>query len=233
VIASTSRRRASRRRDVDRHGRAAGILAVALALLAGACANEPAAYNGIVRDLPLEVGAVSLPDVTADGARAGGLVVEERLVFAAADERVLLVSFGFLNCPDICPTTLLDIRAALAILDPALRERVDVAFVTVDPDRDGPDELAAYLRHFFPSYHAVRGEGAELQAALDAFLASAEITVDASGRVEVAHSAVVYAVDADGKVRLEWPFGTSADAMASDLRTLLADLPARPSASGT
>jgi len=223
VFALASRRLTRRRdvaRHVARHTRPAAALAIAIAVLAGACSDAPAAFHGIVRDRPLEVGDVTLPDVTAAGMRGGGRVVEGRLVLAAPEDRVLLVSFGFLNCPDICPTTLLDARTALQTLDPSLRERVDVAFVTVDPDRDGPDELAAYLRHFFPTYHAVRGEGAELQAALDAFLASAEITVAADGRIEVAHSAVLYAVDAAGQVRIEWPFGTSPDAMASDLRTL-------------
>jgi len=223
-VTAPASRRPQHRRDVARHVRPAAALVLALALLNGACSDGATSYNGIVRELPLEVGHVTLPDVTTAAARGGGRVVDGRLVLAAAEDRVLLVSFGFLNCPDICPTTLLDVRTALEALDPALRDRVDVAFVTVDPDRDGPEELAAYLRHFFPTYHAVRGEGAELQAALDAFLASAEITVDADGRIEVAHTAIVYAVDPDGRVRIEWPFGTSPEAMAADLRTLLPQL---------
>jgi len=225
MLALTSRHR--RRRDVAQHARSAAVLVVALAVLTVACSDGSVDFNGIVRQLPLEVGGVTLPDVTATELRGGGRVVDDRLVLAASEDRVLLVSFGFLSCPDICPTTLLDVRTALQAIDPELRERVDVAFVTVDPDRDGPEELAAYLRHFFPTYHALRGEGPELQSALDAFLASAEITVDADGRIEVAHTAILYAVDSAGQVRIEWPFGTDPEALAADLRTLLARLPAR------
>lgn len=205
------------------------VLAIGSLVLSGliaGCSSGEDTFHGILREQPLEVGAISLPDVTGQGLRAGGQVVDGRLVMAADDGRLLLVTFGFLNCPDICPTTLMDIRAAIERVDPPLRERIDVAFVTVDPDRDGPEELAAYLRHFFPSHHAVRGEERELVTALDAFLASAEVVVDADGRVEVAHTAIVYAIDAGGQVRIEWPYGTSPDAMAGDLTTLVAMLDA-------
>lgn len=202
--------------------RAAAVLALALALIAGACGGEPE-LHGVVRSSPLEVGAVALPDVTEPALLAGGVVEDGRLVMrAGAEDRLLLVYFGFLNCPDVCPTTLMDLRSALARMDTDERDRVDLAFVTVDPDRDGPEELAAYLRHFAPRHHAVRADLAELTPAMDAFLASAAIEIGEDGRVEVAHTAVLYAVDATGRVVVEWPFGTSATALADDLRVLLA-----------
>jgi protein SCO1/2 len=204
-------------------------LLVGLALVAAACGGSgEATLHGVVRDAPLEVGGLVLTEVTAPDLRAGGIVEDGRLVMRAADDRLLVVYFGFLNCPDVCPTTLADLRSALTRLDGDERERVDLAFVTVDPDRDGPDELAAYLRHFAPRHHAVRPTSAELSAALDAFLASASVEVDADGRVDVAHSAVLYAVDGAGRVVVEWPFGTSASALADDLRVLLDRTPARP-----
>ena len=202
--------------------RATPALVLALALVAGACGSEPA-LHGVVRDAPLEVGDVALPDVTAPAQRAGGIVEDGRLVMrAGADDRILLVYFGFLNCPDVCPTTLMDLRSALTHLSPEDAGRVDLAFVTVDPDRDGPEELATYLSHFAPRHHAVRADTAELAPAMAAFLASASVDLDEDGRVEVAHTAVLYAVDAAGRVVVEWPFGTSADALAEDLTVLLA-----------
>lgn len=201
--------------------RAAAI--VALTLLTGACADE-AALHGLVRDHPLEVGGFALPDVTDPSLRAGGIVDDGRLLMrAASPDRLLLVYFGFLNCPDVCPTTLADLRSALTLLDEAQRGRVDLAFITVDPDRDGPEELAAYLRHFAPQHHAVRAPAAELAPVMDAFLASSTVEVQEDGTVDVAHTAVLYAVDADGRVVVEWPFGTSATMLAEDLAVLLAD----------
>ena len=197
-------------------------LGAAVAVGSGATACGDDALNGVVRAEPLEVGAVALPDVTPATFRAGGVVDGDgRLVMRAAEGRLLLVYFGFLNCPDVCPTTLADLRAALRRLDPAAADRVDTAFVTVDPDRDTPEALAAYLPAFLPRFHAVRAEADVLDPALDAFLASAEVTVAADADVEVAHSAVLYAVDASGRVVVEWPFGTSATALAEDLARLL------------
>lgn len=209
--------------------RPASALTLVLALAASACGGSGGtgdALHGVVRDVPLEVGSIRLPDVTDPADRAGGLVEDGRLVMrAASDDRLLLVYFGFLNCPDVCPTTLADLRSARAQLDAALAQRIDLAFITVDPERDGADELAAYLTHFSPQHHAVRGEGAELQAALDAFLASASVEELDDGTIDVAHTAVLYAVDSAGTVVIEWPFGTSATAMADDLATLLANTP--------
>lgn len=205
--------------------RRAGGLLLGLALLAGSCADEQ--LNGVVRDTPLEVGDVSLPDVTEPARLAGGPVEDGRLTMRAGDEdRLLVVYFGFLNCPDVCPTSLADLRSALARLDAAERARVDLAFVTVDPARDHPDDLAAYLQHFAPQHHALRAEGDELATAMEAFLASASVEERSDGTIEVAHTALLYAVDHTGTVRVEWPFGTSATALAEDLATLLARTPA-------
>jgi len=210
------------RRAPARVRRAGPVLVGLLVAVLAACGTEPT-LNGIVRSEPLDVSGVTLADVTRAESRGGGLVTAEgRLSMRAAEGRLLVVYFGFLNCPDVCPTTLADLRSALGRLTEAERDRVDLAFVTVDPERDGPDELAAYLRHFAPRHHALRDDEAELSAALDAFLASAEVRVDSDGDVEVAHTAVLYAVDAAGLVVLEWPFGTSPAALADDLRVLLA-----------
>ena len=201
-------------------------LALTLALLVGACGSE-SALHGVVRAEPLEVGHVALPDVTDPTLLAGGIVEDGRLVMrAGANDRLLLVYFGFLNCPDVCPTTLADLRSALSRLSTDERDRVDVAFVTVDPERDGPEELAAYLRHFLPRHHAVRAAQAELTTAMSAFLASASVEIGMDGSVDVAHSAFVYAVDSAGRVIVEWPFGTSSGALADDLAGLLARSPA-------
>ena len=201
--------------------RRAGLVAVLL-LAFGTAGCDDQALGGVVRTDPLEVAAVALPDVTPPALRAGGILdADGRLVMRAADDRLLLVSFGFLNCPDVCPTTLADVRAALRRLDAADADRVDVAFVTVDPDRDTPEALAEYLAAFLPTFHALRPDSVALAPALEAFLASAEVTVAADGTVDVAHSAVLYAVDEAGTVVVEWPFGTSATALAEDLAVLL------------
>lgn len=179
--------------------------------------------HGLTRATPLTVGDVTMTDVTAPASRGGGRVAENMLRFQAAPQRFLAVYFGFLQCPDICPTTLMDLRVALDRVDADVKNAVDVVFVTVDPERDTPEALAAYLPHFFPRFHALRDDEAALGRVLDAFLASAEVQRDDNGDVvDVAHTAVLYLVNDAGDVVVEWPFGTRAQMIAEDLDALAA-----------
>jgi protein SCO1/2 len=195
--------------------------AVLAAVALSACGGDGGAdrartgLSGAVRTPPLEVGAVSLPN---ESPGAAGAPFATRAVPGA----LLLVYFGFTSCPDICPTTLSDLGRSLQKLSPADRERVDVAMVTVDPDRDSGAVLTSYLDTF------VEGGGVALrttdpvqqQAAQDAFRVVARRVPEGS-RYTFEHTAVTYVVDDDGTVVLEWPFGTSPDSMRRDLEILL------------
>lgn len=192
-----------------------------LVVFGAACGDrddaEATALQGVRRDPPLEVGDVTLPDVTD---------ANPAFAMAAQPGGLLLVYFGYTSCPDICPTTMSDISTALERLAPSLASRVDVAMVTVDPERDTAEVLDGYLAHFFDdaTRHALRTEDpAQLEAAKQAFGVRSEIEVHRPGDddYEVAHTAVTYAVDGAGRVVVEWPFGTTADAIRSDLETLL------------
>jgi protein SCO1/2 len=221
---------ASRREPV----RTALAAAVAGALLLAACGSdgsdasstaepdraeiaERTEIEGLQRDDPLEVGDVTLPEVVADDAT-------EPFALRAEPGGLLFAAFGYTNCPDVCPTTLSDIRKALALMDPADAERVDVAFATVDPARDTPDVMAAYLGSFVEDGHPLRTDDpAALQAAEDALGITSQVVENDEGRIEVAHTARSFVIDEDGRVVVEWAFGTGADVMASDLRLLLAE----------
>lgn len=207
------------------HVRGRHIAALACATFALAAAltgcggdEDTTNLNGFTRTPAANVGSVGLPDV-APG--AGGATMP----FRAAPGGLLLAYFGYTYCPDICPTTLADVRRALERLPAADRGRVAVAMTTVDPDRDTRKVLNGYLRHFFPTWHALRTtDPAELRRAEKPFGARHEIgPKNADGEYDVSHTAVLYAVDDAGVVRVEWPFGTEADAIAADLRTLLAE----------
>ncbi|NOT33150.1 MAG: copper chaperone PCu(A)C [Candidatus Eisenbacteria bacterium] len=135
--------------------------------------------------------------------------------------RFLIVFFGFVNCPDICPTTLADVRHALARL-PAGRERVELAFITVDLARDSLPVLAPYVVSFVANGHALRPESPRaLAEAESAFGASSVVTRSPRGVLEVSHTGSCYLVNDHGDVVLEWEHGTTPDAMASDLMRML------------
>ncbi|MFI5370675.1 MAG: SCO family protein [Candidatus Eisenbacteria bacterium] len=139
----------------------------------------------------------------------------------ARSGQLLVVYFGYTSCPDVCPTTLGDLRAALQQLgDDA--NRVEVAFITVDPARDLPEVLVPYLTSFVPDGHALRPRDQEqLAGAERAFHASSSVERDLAGHVEVSHTPLSYVVDDGGRVLLEWDFGTAPGTIARDLRSLL------------
>lgn len=192
----------------------AAALAVTTAAL-GACGSGTShtqALSGVVLDPPLRVGDQRLPEG-----------VEERpFAFVAPPGGLLAVYFGYTSCPDLCPTTMADLKVAIGDLGPDA-SRVDVAMVTVDPSRDTAEVLADYLGHFFTrGAHAVRtGDWNALRAVEAAFLASSTISHDSHG-TSVSHTASTSVVDAKGTVVVQWPFGTPPKTMAQDLRVLLA-----------
>jgi protein SCO1 len=195
-----------------------GIISVVAVV---ACGSDSADLRGIVRDAPLTVGDLVLPQIVGDPAEPDGLSTRPFAVRAAGGE-LLVVYFGFTNCPDLCPTTLAEVRAAVRRLDPGDRERVSVAMVTVDPERDTPEILARYLASFTDRPVPLRTEDPQVLAAAEgAFLANSEIVVDEAGKVEVAHTTATYVVDSSGTVIVEWPFGLDAESMAHDLGVLL------------
>jgi protein SCO1/2 len=189
--------------------RVGALLAVlALALVACGPPPEPA---GIVRDPAPVVGDVSLPDVTTG----------EDFAFVAPPDEVLVVYFGFTSCPDVCPTTLADLRRALEELGRDA-DRVSVAMATVDPDRDTEEVVTGYLHSFVPDGHPLRtDDDAELAAAAEAFGASYEVTTADDGRIDVAHTGFLYAVDDRGRLALTWPFGIAWQDIQTDLELLL------------
>jgi protein SCO1/2 len=197
-------------------GKGAGGAAAAAALLLmvlAACGEEaPYVPAGIVRSPAPDVSSVSLPDVSAGGID---------FVFRAAEGELLILYFGYTACPDICPTTMADLRSALRELG-GRAARVAVGMVTIDPHRDTDDIITAYVHAFFPEGHAFRTDDPDaLRAAADAFGAGYAVTIDDEGVEEVVHTAFLYAIDDTGHLRLMWPFGIESEDIARDLNALL------------
>ncbi|MCP3975449.1 MAG: SCO family protein [bacterium] len=188
----------------------AGLFAVALAL--GACGGSSLdSLTGILRDPAPDVGGVALADASN---------ADAPFTLKAAPDELLVVYFGYTACPDVCPTTLADLRSAVRRLEDDA-SRVDVAIITVDPDRDDGERLTSYIQSFFPGGHALRSDDAdELQAAADAFGAAYEVVQTDEG-VEVGHTAYLYGVDESGLIRVQWSFGVTPDDLEHDLAYLL------------
>ena len=135
--------------------------------------------------------------------------------------KAVVVFFGYTHCPDVCPTTLADMAAVMKSLG-ADAERVQVLFVTVDPERDTPEVLKQYVPAFDPRFLGLYGDLPATQRAAKEFKVFYELQpAKAPGAYTVDHSAQSFVFDPQGRLRLfVRPDRIAAD-LAADLKTLL------------
>jgi protein SCO1/2 len=136
--------------------------------------------------------------------------------------KVTVFFFGYMFCPDYCPTTMTTLNAALAKMAPEDAKQVEVVFVTVDPKRDTPDQLAKYVAAFNPNFKALYGsEEATAAVAKDWKIIYQKAQVKDEFTYLVDHSTQMYAFDKQGRIRLMIRHETGVDSIAKDLTTLL------------
>jgi len=137
--------------------------------------------------------------------------------------KVVVVFFGFTQCPDVCPTTLAELAAVKQSLG-ADGEDVQGIFVTVDPARDTAEVLKAYVAAFGADFVALRGSDEQTRAAAKAFkVYYAKVPGKTDSSYTMDHTAGSYVFDRQGRVRLFTRYGTGAEALAHDLKILLAE----------
>ncbi len=134
--------------------------------------------------------------------------------------KVVVVFFGYVHCPDVCPTTLVELRDVVEKLGDD-GKRVQVVFVTVDPERDTPQLLADYMPVFHPSFLALYGSLEQTARVAKEFkVFYQKVPGSAPGDYTVDHTAGIYVFDPKGRVRLFVRHGRLSDLVA-DIRTLL------------
>ena len=133
-----------------------------------------------------------------------------------------VVFFGYTQCPDVCPTTM----AELAQVKKSLGkdgDRLQGVFITIDPERDTPELLKAYLTAFDPSFIALRGTLEQTAAAAKDFkVYYAKVPSKSADTYTMDHTAGSYVFDEAGRLRLFTKYGSGAEALAADLKNLIA-----------
>jgi len=194
-----------------------GGLLLALAIAGGfVLANRGAAYafNGGEYTPPM---AAPPLDLTDQHGRTFSLTDQ------AAVGNVTLVYFGYTTCPDLCPTTLSDFQVVKEDLGTEAN-RVRFVLATFDPERDTQARLQEYLAFFDPDFVGLRGDPAQTEE----FKRAYGVTVNRVDYPESAtgylldHTALVYLIDAEGRLRVSYPYGTDPALIAQDVRHLLA-----------
>ena len=193
-----------------------GAAALSIAALLGACQRpgEPPrpSFKGVDITGADYAQELNLPDV--DG---------RMRTLADFKGKVTVVFFGYTQCPDVCPTTLLELAQARKLLgtDGA---RVQGVFVTLDPERDTAEVLKPYVASFGDDLVALRGSLEQTAAAakhFKVFFAKAAGKTETSYTID--HTAGSYVLDAGGRIRLFVRYGVGAEALAADLKQLLAE----------
>lgn len=133
--------------------------------------------------------------------------------------KVVVVFFGYTHCPDVCPATLAEMAGAMKLLGEDDR-RVQVFFVTLDPERDAADLLGRYVTAFDKNFLALRGDRAATDAVAREFKVFHRRQAG-SGGYTLDHTAASYLFDTEGRLRVYAPFASGPEALAHDIRLLL------------
>lgn len=172
--------------------------------------SQPHQFSGTVIQSP-----VAAPDFTLES--DGGPVS-----LSDYDGKLVLLYFGYTFCPDVCPTTLTDLAAAMDNLDEEDAANVQVVMVTIDPARDDAGRMGEYVRFFDDRFVGLTGSEEEVGsvATLYGIYYRAGEGTEATGYL-MEHTPTVLAIDQEGNLKLVIPFGVEVDEVTSDLEFML------------
>jgi len=186
------------------------ILLTTLAFAACSADKPKPAFKSIDITGAAYAKSLSLPDV--DG---------KTRTLADFNGKVIIVFFGFAQCPDVCPGTLAEIAEVRQKLG-AAGAKVQPVFITVDPERDTAQVLKEYVRPFGDDVVALRGTVEQTQAAARDFkVFFSKVPGKTEGSYTIDHTAGSFVFDTKGQVRLFVRYGGGGDALASDLKLLI------------
>ena len=135
--------------------------------------------------------------------------------------KATVIFFGYTSCPDICPTMLSRLAEVMKVLGQEA-EKVQVLFVSLDPERDSAERLKEFVPWFYPSFLGLRGDAAQIKAVSEEFrVFSSRREVGSQLGYVLDHSAGAYVFDPAGRLRLYIRDGASVEDIADDIRLLL------------
>jgi protein SCO1/2 len=177
-----------------------------------ACQTGSHTLHGSPYDPPSEA-----PEIVASNTTAA--------TFRLSDQRggPVLLFFGYTSCPDVCPATL----GKMTWVFEQLGERADratFAFISVDPQRDSLERLERHLEHFDPRFIGLRLEGQELAEVMEDYGVHASKATEGDGEnYLVTHTARIFLIDSQGRLRTNYDFETPKEEILADLENLLQD----------
>ena len=185
---------------------------LALVLFLTSCSDKKVAFNSVDITGANYAQGFSLPDTEG----------KTRTLKDFAG-KVVVVFFGFTQCPDVCPTTLAEVSAVKKAMG-ADGDKLQAVFITIDPERDSAAVLKSYVSNFDPTFVALRAETPEALAAVakDFKIYYKKTEGKSATAYSMDHTAASYVFDPQGRVRLYTRYGSGVEALTSDVKQLLA-----------
>ena len=189
----------------------ASLLLVALAVLINSYFIQPASFRGTAYESPYPV-APNFKLTEANG---------KPFILNANKEKIILLFFGYTYCPDVCPTTLSEMKLTMDKLgDNAAK--VQVVFISVDPGRDTSAEMQKYVERFNSAFIGLSGTQGELEPVWNEYGIFREVVPGTSAaNYIINHTARVFLVDTNGHLRLSFGFQTPPEDIAHDIEIIL------------
>jgi len=187
------------------------LAVVVLATLLAMMFAKPASYRGTAYGEPYP----AAPQIE--------LIRSNGETFRLSDQKgkIVLLFFGYTSCPDVCPTTLAELKLVMDDLGDRTN-LVQVIFVSVDPERDTPEKIQKYVEHFNKGFVGLSGATDDLEVIWkDYGVFREEVQSDSAFGYIVNHTARVYLIDMDGNLRLSYGYQTPAEDIVNDLELLL------------
>lgn len=190
----------------------AGVIVGVALSLGGALwyMDQNYAFHGVLIDPPAPAPDFTLTDQFGNP-----------YVLRAQQGKVVLIFFGYTYCPDVCPITLSEYKKIKAQLGKQA-EHVQFVYITVDPERDTSERMRIYLENFDPSFVGLTGESQDLEKVWNDYgvYQQRQDSGSAAGYL-IDHSARIYAIDKEGRWRLNYPFGMEPERIAQDVLHLI------------
>jgi len=133
--------------------------------------------------------------------------------------KVLAIFFGFAHCPDVCPTTMYELKAIKDLLG-IDGDKLQVIFVSLDPERDSVELLEKFVPSFDSSFIGLTGTAADIKKIASQYKIYYQKVGD-DENYTIDHSSAIYLIDKKGNIRIRHPYGSSQEMIVNDIRTLL------------
>lgn len=167
-------------------------------------------YNGSVIDPPPAAADFSLTDQFG-----------EQFQLSQQRGKIVLIFFGYTNCPDVCPVTLTVFKQVRQRLGD-LAEGIQLVYITVDPERDTQERMRSHLALYDPTILGLTGTEDELRAVYNLYgVYAAKVEAGSASGYLMDHTSRIYIIDQQGLWRMTYPFGIEADQVAEDLQHML------------